>query len=150
MLKGRRVVVTAGGTREPLDPVRFITNRSSGKQGYALAQAALDAGAAVTLISAARGLDTPVGAELIAVESAREMQAAVMAHLADADALIMAAAVSDFRPTDAAEHKIKKSDDPTLTSQLVKSRHSARRRRTAPRDASSACGRRFRGGKPES
>ncbi len=117
-LKGRRIVVTAGGTREPLDPVRFISNRSSGKQGYALAQAALDAGAAVTLISAARGLDTPVGAEVIAVELAREMQAAVMARI-DVDALIMAAAVADFRPTDAAEHKIKKSDDPMLTLQLV-------------------------------
>ena len=117
-LKGRHVVVTAGGTREPLDPVRFITNRSSGKQGYALAQAALDAGAAVTLISAARGLETPSGAELIAVESAREMQTAVMDRLAAADALIMAAAVADFRPTDAAEHKIKKSDD-VLTLRLV-------------------------------
>ena len=117
-LKGRHIVVTAGGTREPLDPVRFITNRSSGKQGYALAQAALDAGAAVTLISAARGLATPSGAELIAVESARAMQAAVMDRVGETDALIMAAAVADFRPTDAAEHKIKKSDE-TLTLQLV-------------------------------
>ncbi len=106
--------MTAGGTREPLDPVRFITNRSSGKQGYALAQAALDAGAAVTLISAARGLETPSGAKLIAVESAREMQMAVMDRVLDADALIMAAAVADFRPTDAAEHKIKKAGELTL------------------------------------
>ncbi len=118
MLKGQRVVVTAGGTREPLDPVRFITNRSSGKQGYALAQAALDVGAEVTLISAARALVTPHGAELIAVESAAQMQDAVMAQIANADALIMAAAVSDFRPQDSAEHKIKKSDG--LALQLVK------------------------------
>jgi len=113
-LKGRRVVVTAGGTREALDPVRYLTNRSSGKQGYALAQAALDAGAQVTLISAARSLETPHGAELIAVESAQQMQHAVLQHIADADALIMAAAVADFRPRNTADQKIKKSDELTL------------------------------------
>ncbi len=117
-LKGRHLVVTAGGTREALDPVRYITNRSSGKQGYALAQAALDAGAQVTLISAARALATPYGAELIAVESAQAMQAAVLAAIPSADALIMAAAVADFRPSSAAEHKIKKSE--TLTIELEK------------------------------
>jgi phosphopantothenoylcysteine decarboxylase/phosphopantothenate--cysteine ligase len=118
ILQGRRVVVTAGGTREPLDPVRFITNRSSGKQGYALAQAALDAGAQVTLISAARSLPTPFGAALVPVESARAMQAAVLDASAEADALLMAAAVADFRPRDTAEHKIKKTD--TLTIELEK------------------------------
>ncbi len=113
MLKGRRVIVTAGGTREPLDPVRYITNKSSGKQGYALAQAALDAGAQVTLISAAR-LETPYGTKLIAVESAEQMKNAVLENVTDADALIMAAAVADFRPRSTAEHKIKKSDELTL------------------------------------
>ena len=113
-LKGRRIVVTAGGTREALDPVRYLTNRSSGKQGYALAQAALDAGAQVTLISAARTLETPFGAELVAVESAQQMLAAVMERSADADALIMAAAVADFRPRSAADQKIKKSDELTI------------------------------------
>jgi phosphopantothenoylcysteine decarboxylase/phosphopantothenate--cysteine ligase len=116
-LQGRHVVVTAGGTREALDPVRYLTNRSSGKQGYALAQAALDAGAQVTLISAARSLTTPYGAKLIPVESAREMQAAVLENI-DADALIMAAAVADFRPRAASDQKIKKSD--ALTVELDK------------------------------
>ena len=113
-LKGRHIVVTAGGTREALDPVRYLTNRSSGKQGYALAQAALDAGAQVTLISAARSLEIPHGADLIAVESAQQMQTAVLQHIASADALIMAAAVADFRPRSAADQKIKKSDQLTL------------------------------------
>lgn len=121
-LAGRRVVVTAGGTREPLDPVRFITNESSGKQGYALAQAALDAGARVTLISAARDLEPPVGACVIDVESAREMLAAVLAESGQADALLMAAAVADFRPASLAEQKIKKSDNPDegLTIELAR------------------------------
>lgn len=113
-LAGRRVVVTAGGTREPLDPVRYLTNRSSGKQGHALAQAAVDAGAAVVLISAARGLDVPYGAELVPVETARQMQAAVLDHTLSADALIMAAAVADFRPRTASDQKIKKSDELAL------------------------------------
>ncbi len=112
-LRGRRVVVTAGGTREALDPVRYLTNRSSGKQGYALAQAALDAGAQVTLISAAR-LETPFGAELIAVDSAQAMLAAVLERTVSADALLMAAAVADFRPKTSSAHKIKKSDELTV------------------------------------
>lgn len=111
ILAGRKVVVTAGGTREALDPVRFITNRSSGRQGYALAQAALDAGADVTLISATRHLPSPYGARLIAVDSAEQMHSAVMANVASADALIMAAAVADFRPHTTADRKIKKTDD---------------------------------------
>jgi phosphopantothenoylcysteine decarboxylase / phosphopantothenate---cysteine ligase len=119
-LAGRQVVVTAGGTREPLDPVRFITNRSSGKQGYALAQAALDAGADVTLISTMPALLVPVGALLVAVETAEELALAVQEHLAGRDALLMAAAVSDFRPAHVAPHKIKKSDDAALTLPLAR------------------------------
>lgn len=112
LLAGRKVVVTAGGTREPLDPVRFITNRSSGKQGYALAQAALDAGADVTLIGTVHDLEMPVGAVHLAVRSAGDMHDAVLEQVQDADALIMAAAVADFRPKTIAAQKIKKSDDP--------------------------------------
>ena len=109
-LAGRRIVVTAGGTREAIDPVRYVGNRSSGKQGYAIAQAALDAGASVTLITSA-GLPAPVGAVMVTVESARQMLEAVLAHSKDADALIMAAAVADFAPQTIATHKIKKKDD---------------------------------------
>jgi phosphopantothenoylcysteine decarboxylase/phosphopantothenate--cysteine ligase len=118
-LKGRKIVVTAGGTREAIDPVRYISNRSSGKQGYALAQAALDAGAKeVILISAAQQLPTPVGATLVPVNSAAEMLYAVLEHTPDADALLMAAAVADFTPEHVATQKIKKNADsndaPTL------------------------------------
>lgn len=109
-LAAKKVVVSAGGTQEPLDPVRVLTNRSSGKQGYALAQAALDAGAQVTLISAPAALTAPVGAEVIRVETARQMLEAVLAESAKADALIMAAAVADFRPKNAAGSKMKKRD----------------------------------------
>jgi phosphopantothenoylcysteine decarboxylase/phosphopantothenate--cysteine ligase len=108
-LAGRRAVVTAGGTREALDPVRYLTNRSSGKQGYALAQAALDAGADVTLITAA-SLPAPVGATVVAVSSAREMLDAVLEHARAADALLMAAAVADFRPQTVSDQKIKKQE----------------------------------------
>ncbi|OGO66495.1 MAG: phosphopantothenoylcysteine decarboxylase [Chloroflexi bacterium RBG_19FT_COMBO_50_10] len=108
-LHGRHVVVTAGGTQEPIDPVRMITNRSSGKQGYALAQAALDSGAQVTLISAPVSLETPQGAELIQVCSADEMETAVLSACQQADALLMAAAVADFKPIQAAGQKIKKA-----------------------------------------
>ena len=118
-LAGRRVIVTAGGTSEPIDPVRYVTNRSSGRQGYALAQAALDAGADVTLISAARGLPAPVGAVVVPVETAREMLDAVLAHLPGADLLLMAAAVADFTPADTAEQKIKKTGADGLTLQLA-------------------------------
>jgi phosphopantothenoylcysteine decarboxylase/phosphopantothenate--cysteine ligase len=108
-LAGRRVVVTAGGTREPLDPVRVLTNRSSGKQGYALAQAALDAGADVTLISTMSQLPVPVGATFVPVETAAQMRDAVLQHIIGADALLMAAAVADYRPAEVATHKLKKS-----------------------------------------
>jgi phosphopantothenoylcysteine decarboxylase/phosphopantothenate--cysteine ligase len=107
-LHGRRVVVTAGGTQEPIDPVRLITNRSSGKQGYALAQAALDAGAEVTLISAPVSLQAPQGVQLIQVTTAAEMEAAVVEACAQADVLLMAAAVADFRPARSEGQKIKK------------------------------------------
>lgn len=120
-LAGRHVVVTAGGTREALDPVRYLGNRSSGKQGYALAQAALDAGAQVTLISSA-SQPTPYGAQLVVVESAREMLDAVLEAAGQADALIMAAAVADFRPAQVAAQKIKKreEDDDGLIVELVR------------------------------
>lgn len=110
-LAGHRLVVTAGGTREALDPVRFITNRSTGKQGFAVAQAAVDAGAEVVLISTTAHLPTPVGATLVTVESADSMKEAVLAHVADSSALIMAAAVADFAPRTVSEQKIKKSDE---------------------------------------
>jgi phosphopantothenoylcysteine decarboxylase/phosphopantothenate--cysteine ligase len=106
-LAGRQVIVTAGGTREPLDPVRYLGNRSSGQMGYALAVAARDRGALVTLISTA-GRPAPFGTTLVAVETAAEMRAAVLDALAHADALIMAAAVADYRPAAAADQKIKK------------------------------------------
>jgi len=108
LLAGKKVLVTAGGTQEPLDPVRVLTNRSSGKQGYALAQAALDAGAQVTLITTPTGLTPPVGAQVIKVETARQMLDSVLQELPDCDVLIMAAAVADFRPKDQAKNKIKK------------------------------------------
>jgi len=109
-LAGKKIVVTAGGTQEPIDPVRFITNRSSGKQGYALAQAALDMGAEVTLISTPTTLVPPVGAHLVLACTAEDVQEAVLTEIPGADALIMAAAVADFRPTKIAKKKLKKRD----------------------------------------
>jgi len=107
-LAGRKVVVTAGGTQEPIDPVRVITNRSSGRQGYAIAQAALDAGANVVLISTPTYLDVPAGVRLVSATTAAEMMEAVLIEARDADALIMAAAVADFRPERLSPQKIKK------------------------------------------
>ena len=107
-LLGRKVVVTAGGTQEPIDPVRSITNRSSGKQGFALAQAALDLGAEVTLIAGVTTLPTPIGARRIDVQTAQDMLGAVLAESAQADILLMAAAVADFRPASPSGQKIKK------------------------------------------
>jgi phosphopantothenoylcysteine decarboxylase/phosphopantothenate--cysteine ligase len=103
------VTVTAGGTQEPIDPVRYVSNRSSGKMGYALAEAARDEGAQVTLISAPTGLSTVYGVEMVAVRTAAEMHEAVMGRLAQTDVLIMAAAVADYRPAQVAAQKIKKS-----------------------------------------
>jgi phosphopantothenoylcysteine decarboxylase/phosphopantothenate--cysteine ligase len=108
-LAGRRIVVTAGGTHEPIDPVRVVANRSSGKQGFALAQAALDRGAAVTIITGPTALETPVGAERIDIHTAAEMSDAVLAASAGSDALLMAAAVADFRPAHPATEKIKRA-----------------------------------------
>ena len=108
-LAGRRVVVTAGGTQEPVDPVRFIGNRSSGKMGYALAAEARDRGAHVILISGPVALEAPYGVEVERVETALQMRDAVMDAVVDADVLVMSAAVADFRPAVAAAQKIKKS-----------------------------------------
>lgn len=107
-LQGRQVVVTAGGTQEPIDPVRYISNHSSGKQGYALAQAALDKGADVTLISTPVSLPVPSGVTYIEVICAKEMESAVLDSCQQADILLMAAAVADFRPVSSAAQKIKK------------------------------------------
>lgn len=108
-LVGRRMVVSAGGTREPLDPVRFLGNRSSGKQGYALARLAAQRGADVTLVAGAvAGLDDPAAVDVVRVQTAAQMQDAVTKHAATADAVIMSAAVADFRPAAFAESKIKK------------------------------------------
>ena len=109
-LAGKSVVISAGGTQEPLDPVRVLTNRSSGKQGYALAQAALDADANVTLVTAPTSLTPPIGARVVNVETAKQMLEAVLKESVDADALIMAAAVADFRPKAIAASKMKKRD----------------------------------------
>lgn len=109
-LAGVRVLVTAGGTREPLDPVRFIGNRSSGKQGYAIARVAAQRGAEVTLIAGHTvGLPDPAGVEVVHISSAAQLQDAVTKHAPAAEALIMAAAVADFRPAHVATSKIKKS-----------------------------------------
>lgn len=110
-LAGSTVTITAGGTREPLDPVRFLGNRSSGKQGAALAEAALAAGAQVRLIAAHMDVPAPRGVELIRVETALELRSAVHRTAADSDVVIMAAAVADFRPAEVVETKIKKRDD---------------------------------------
>ena len=115
VLAGKQVMVTAGGTREPIDPVRYISNQSSGKQGYALAQAAIDAGGSVTLISTPTALRPPIGATCVFVQTAQEMLDAVINNLPGMDALIMAAAVADFRPERSSKDKIKKKDGlPTL------------------------------------
>jgi phosphopantothenoylcysteine decarboxylase / phosphopantothenate---cysteine ligase len=108
-LDGRHVVVSAGGTREAIDPVRFIGNRSSGLQGYALARTALARGARVTLVAANVVLPDPAGADIVRVESTRDMRDAVLKAAADADAVVMAAAVADFRPAEYESAKIKKT-----------------------------------------
>jgi phosphopantothenoylcysteine decarboxylase / phosphopantothenate---cysteine ligase len=107
-LKGRKVVITAGGTMEPVDTVRVLANRSSGKQGFSLAQAALDLGAQVVLISGPAYLPNPSGARIINIQTAQEMLGAVLKESRDADALVMAAAVADFRPSQPASKKLKK------------------------------------------
>ncbi|MFL3020823.1 MAG: bifunctional phosphopantothenoylcysteine decarboxylase/phosphopantothenate--cysteine ligase CoaBC [Candidatus Poriferisodalaceae bacterium] len=109
-LNGRKVVITAGGTREAIDPVRYVGNRSTGKQGYAIAEAAVARGAKVTLISTV-AIEAPPGVELISVESAAQMHEAVLEQ-ADADVIVMAAAVADFRPVETSDSKIKKDGGP--------------------------------------
>jgi phosphopantothenoylcysteine decarboxylase/phosphopantothenate--cysteine ligase len=110
-LAGLTVTVSSGGTREPLDPVRFLGNRSSGKQGVALAAAARDAGARVRLLAAHMDVPAPDGVEVVAVETALELRKAALHAAADSDIVIMAAAVADFRPADVSGTKIKKRDD---------------------------------------
>ncbi|MFE3864388.1 bifunctional phosphopantothenoylcysteine decarboxylase/phosphopantothenate--cysteine ligase CoaBC [Streptomyces goshikiensis] len=109
-LAGRHVVISAGGTREPLDPVRFLGNRSSGKQGYALARTAAARGARVTLVAANTALPDPAGVDVVRVETALQLREAVLGAAGDADAVVMAAAVADFRPAVYADGKIKKKD----------------------------------------
>ncbi|TQK71408.1 MULTISPECIES: bifunctional phosphopantothenoylcysteine decarboxylase/phosphopantothenate--cysteine ligase CoaBC [unclassified Nocardioides] len=119
-LAGRHVVVSAGGTRERLDPVRFLGNRSSGRQGYALARAAAARGAEVTLVAANVDLPDPAGVKVVRVESTAELRDAVLTATAGADAVVMAAAPADFRPTVLSDVKIKKADDgsaPSITLQ---------------------------------
>jgi phosphopantothenoylcysteine decarboxylase / phosphopantothenate---cysteine ligase len=131
-LAGRRVVISAGGTREPLDPVRFLGNRSSGKQGYALAVTAAARGAQVVLVTTA-GLADPAGAQVVRVETAEQLRVAMLECAIGADAVVMAAAVADYRPAQVAAHKMKKSSDgsspelqlvrnPDVLVELVKSR----------------------------
>ena len=109
-LAGRRIVVSAGGTQEPIDPVRFIGNRSTGRMGVALARAALDRGAVVTLVAGAMSVEPPAGAQIVRVESTADLRAAVLEALPGADALVMAAAVADFRPRRAVDHKLARDD----------------------------------------
>ena len=118
-LAGKRLVVTAGGTREPIDPVRYIGNPSSGKMGYAIAEAARDRGAKVTLITAPTSLPQPAGMAVVPVETAAQMKKAVAKAVAKADALLMAAAVADYQPKTTARAKIKK-ESPSLTLELVR------------------------------
>ena len=117
-LADRQVVVSAGGTEEAIDPVRVLTNRSTGKMGYAIAEAARDRGAKVTLITAPTYLPIPVGVNLVAVGSAIEMQKAVRNACLESDLLVMAAAVSDYRPSDPSHNKIKKTGDDGLSIDL--------------------------------
>lgn len=119
VLSGKKIVITAGGTREPIDPVRFVGNRSSGKMGYAIAKAAAAMGASVVLISGPTNLKTPSGVKRIDVETTAEMRQAVLSEFDDAAIVIKAAAVADYRPKQAAAQKIKKSGD-TLTIELEK------------------------------
>jgi phosphopantothenoylcysteine decarboxylase/phosphopantothenate--cysteine ligase len=118
-LEGQTVLVTAGPTVEDLDPVRFVSNRSSGKMGYRLAEAARDRGASVVLVTGPTGLAAPAGVETVPVRSAEEMQRAVVSHVGRATVVIAAAAVSDYRPASAAVSKLKKTDGP-VTLELVR------------------------------
>lgn len=114
-----QVLVTAGPTREPIDPVRYLSNRSSGKMGYAMAAAFADAGHKVLLVSGPAALDLPAGVDFIPVETAEEMFDVVKRHIPRMDAAVFAAAVADYRPAQASEHKIKKTGE-TLTLELIR------------------------------
>lgn len=119
-LRGRRVLITSGPTREAVDPVRFVGNRSSGRMGRALAEAAWRRGAAVTVVSGPVALDPPVGAEIVRVETGIEMRDAVAAHIGAADVVLFAAAVADFRPEEPRSSKVKRSEGgPSLDVHLV-------------------------------
>ena len=118
-LEGKKIIVTAGGTIEPIDPVRYIGNRSSGKMGFAIAESAARHGARVLLITAPSALDDPRGVEVVRIETARQMREAVLNAYDDCDAVIMSAAVADYRVKTPASEKIKKSE-PTLTIELEK------------------------------
>jgi phosphopantothenoylcysteine decarboxylase/phosphopantothenate--cysteine ligase len=132
-LSGRRILVTAGPTREPIDPVRYVSNRSSGKMGYAVAKAALRRGAEVTLISGPSALTPPNGANFISVERASEMELSVMKHLNKSDTVIMTAAVSDFSPASTPKVKLKKKSltslDITKNTDILKKISSKKGRR---------------------
>ncbi|MFC1897509.1 bifunctional phosphopantothenoylcysteine decarboxylase/phosphopantothenate--cysteine ligase CoaBC [Chloroflexota bacterium] len=119
-LAGKRIVVTAGGTQEPIDPVRHIGNRSSGKMGYAVAETARDRGAAVSLITAPTSLPEPVGMEVVHVRTASEMKEAVTKATAQTNALIMVAAVADYQPKQVAKEKIKKGKAQSLNLELIR------------------------------
>jgi len=119
-LAGKKVVVSAGGTHEPIDPVRFVGNKSSGKMGYAVAEAARDRGATVTLISGPASLPDPFAVQVIRVQRAAEMRDAVISQCTDADALIMAAAVADYQPAETVGEKIKRQNTEALTLPLVR------------------------------
>lgn len=131
-LQGKRVLVTAGPTREMVDPVRFLSNRSSGKMGYAIAEAAMRRGACVTLVSGPVALEKPKGVETVNITSTLELYAEVTERAQKADLVIQAAAPADFRPMDVAEHKIKKTGEgmtlelapnPDIAAQLGKDKH---------------------------
>ena len=119
-LAGRKVVATAGGTREPIDPVRFVSNRSSGKMGYAVAEAARDRGAAVTLVAAPTSLPDPVGVSVVRVESAIDMRDSLIRECRDAHILVMAAAVADWRPAEVSAKKLKKGSAGALSLELTR------------------------------
>lgn len=137
-LRGRRVVISAGGTREEWDPVRFIGNRSSGRQGVELARTAISRGAQVTLVAAHMDVDPPAGAQVVRVESAAQLRSAMLEQVADADVVVMAAAVADFRPAEPGEHKLKRGEsgpdlslplaqNPDILHELVQGRGSSGR-----------------------
>jgi phosphopantothenoylcysteine decarboxylase / phosphopantothenate---cysteine ligase len=148
-LSGYKILVTASGTEEPIDPVRAITNRSSGKQGFALAQAALDLGADVTLITGPTHLHEPIGVERVDVRTAQQMMDAVMSKLPLTDALIMAAAVADFRPAEQAEQKNQEGKRRAGIEAGHQPRYPGRGRSHSQRKRLPRCGRRFRRRKPD-